>query len=134
MTLLDGKKVVADYLRTHSSITSLNCRVVGKPPEDRSTPWVEVSQINATNQGATTVEHLMNYTLQFSCYVAPSDGHPQARSLARTVRGLIAPGVPVTAGTVTFNAEPFGETELFDPDAEPAREYVVLTANVYMHG
>jgi hypothetical protein len=132
--ILDGKKVVADHLRSHSSISSLNCRVVGKPPDDRSTPWIQVTQINATNQGATTVEHLVNYTLQFSCFVGPNDGHPVARSLAHTVRGIIAPGAPVTAGTVTFTAEPIGETELFDPDSEPAREYVALTANIYMHG
>jgi hypothetical protein len=137
MTLIpDGKRLVADYLRSHSSITALSARVVGKSPEDRSTPWIRVTQIDAQNAAGSLPEHLISYLLQFDCFVAPTEGHPQARTLAHTVRAIFSPpNTPLMAGGATVSGVRFvNEAELTDSNTEPATEYVALTAEAFIHG
>jgi hypothetical protein len=130
----DGKKIIADYLRAHSAVVAQGARVVGKLPDDRETPWVRVTQIDASKEGNSVPEHLINYLLQLDCFVGEGAGQPQARTLARMVRDALDQMPGVHSGATVAAAHFVGMAELLDTTIEPARDYVALTAEVYMHG
>lgn len=129
----DGKKITADYLRVHSAVAALGVRVVGKTPDDRETPWVRVTQVDARNTPGSIPLHLINYMLQLDCFVGEGAGQPQARNLANTVLDALDQMPGVRSGKTVSAAYPVGMTELFSTDFEPARDYVALTAEVLIH-
>ena len=126
-----GEKLVSDYLRARDELEDLDCRVVGKTPEDQSTPWVRVIQINAGQTGM--FDHLVPFTFQFDCYAGEDGGQPQANLLRRTVRAVLPEMVGSHQEGVVTGTEVVGDLRLPDTDLKPARERFVLTVNVWAH-
>jgi hypothetical protein len=121
----DTERIVSDYLRTHADITALSTRIVGKTPDNKSTSWVRVTELSAPQ--VNQPDHLIEAMIQFDCYAGATGGQPEANTLARTVRAVL--GTLPNAG-VRILGGPRG----VDTDLEPARDYKILTALVWVHG
>ena len=135
LTLIpDAEKITGKYLREHPAIIDLDARVVGKPPDSRETPWVQITQLDAPKETGSTPEHLISFMLQFDCYAGADGGQPEAALLGRTVRALLTV-MPEAAheGAVVTQARLLSHARIPDRDIEPARQRVILTADVRMH-
>lgn len=130
--IVDGEKLLSNYLRTHPDVSGLTARLVGKTPDDTSTAWVKVQQLNAQDM-APPLDHLTRFVLQLDCYAGGTGGQPEANRLARVARAAIRdlPGIHAE-GTVT-GVGFTGHARIPDVDFDPPRERVVVTAVVYAH-
>lgn len=130
----DAEKITGKYLREHPALIALDARVVGKPPDERATPWVQTAQLDAPKEAGSRPEHLISFMLQFDCYAGAAGGVPEATLLARTVRALLV-AMPDVAhdGAVVTQVRILGHARVPDTDIEPARQRVILTADVRMH-
>lgn len=134
----DAEKLVGNYLRDYSGI---GARVVGKTPDDKSTAWIRLTQLNAANDPQVTPDYLITYFLQAECYAGETGGQPEAGTIGRMTRraldeaknqtlGTIYPGGSATVTNVRFtNHARIPDTEGF----EPARERHILDVEVTMH-
>jgi len=130
----DAEKFVGEFLRSHPDIVLLDARVAGRLPTAFVKPWVKVQQIDATSRTGS-VEHLINYLLQFDCYAGEGDnGQAQASLLSRTVRSIlhgmqdqVIDGVTVSQVTFTSHAR------IPDEAFEPWRERYIIDAEVTAH-
>lgn len=130
----DAEKIVSRYLRVHPDVSTLGARIVGKSPDRRDTPWVRITQLDASNEPRSRVEHLISFLLQFDCYAGRDGGQPEASMLARTVRAALhampdARHEEAVVTQVTFTSMIRNP----DLDIEPARERVILGAIVRIH-
>lgn len=143
-TIPDAERLVSDYLRmlpelavlVPSPVDAARARIVGQPPrENGDVAWVRVTKLDATATGQLRrEERLVSYMLQFDCYAGSEGGHPQATAIGLAVRAAIV-DVPNRAheGVVVTLATIVGDIRLPDTAYEPARERVVLTADIRMH-
>lgn len=127
------EKIAGDYLRGHPDVAALGARVVGKPPSQTESPWVQLRQLDASDAPTSRAEHLINYLLQADCYAGKEGGQPEAVLLARTVRAALHAMPGVRDGVVITSARFTGMARIPDTDFESARERVVLTATIHAH-
>lgn len=129
----NGPKIVSNYLREHDDLA--DTRFVSKTPESVARSWVKVAQLDAQNSPVSRVEHLINYMLQFDCYASKTGGTPEAWDLSARVRDVLdrMPDEAAIAGVEVTSVEFTSHAEIVDPDLEPARERVALTAEIHMH-
>lgn len=134
--LPDAPAIVGSRLRSHPDVMALDARVAGKLPSSFKKPWVKITQLDATNVTGGDPEHLINFYLQLDCYAGGTDenAQEQASVLGRTTRAVLhdlteqeIDGVVVTQVIFT------GDARIPDEAFEPARERVVLDAEVRMH-
>ena len=132
----DAPSIIGSQLRQHPDVMALEARVAGSIPRSFTKPWVKVTQIDATNVTGGQPEYLINYYLQFDCYAGAQadNAQEQASRLGRTIRAVLhslteqdIEGVVVTHVAFTSDAR------IPDEAFEPARERVVLDAEVRMH-
>lgn len=132
----DAPGIIGALLRQHPEVMALDARVAGKLPASFTKPWVKVTQLDATNVTGGQPEHLINFYLQFDCYAGSTADNAQAEAsrLGRTIRAVLhnlteqdIPEVVVTQVAFT------GDARIPDEAFEPARERVVLDAEVRMH-
>jgi len=129
----DIEKISSDYLRSDAGVVALGARVVGKSPGNTDTPWVRVTQLDATS--THRADHLVNYLLQFDSYAGKTGGQPEANSLGRAVRKALMQMPDAThTGAVVTGVQIIGHARIPDTSIdEPARERVVITAQVWAH-
>lgn len=121
----DLERIASDHLRARS------VRAVGKTPDVRDAAWVRVTQLDASQNGSP--DHLVSFLLQFDCYAGETGGQPEAVQLGRTVRALLG-DLPGVHGTdVVTGVEITTHARVADTDLEPARERVIVTAEIWAH-
>lgn len=132
----DAPAIIGVRLREHPAVIQLGARVAGQIPKSFTQPWVKVTQLDALNVTGGRPEHLISFLLQFDCYAgsAADNAQEQASLLGRTIRAVLhdladqsIDGVVVTEVTFTSDAR------IPDEAFEPARERVVLDADLRMH-
>jgi hypothetical protein len=89
MSVPDAEALVTAYLKDQGSVEDLGARVVGVPPDDKSTPWVQVLQIDYPAVEGHRSEHLLEWLGQLDCYAGKEGGQAEASALARGVREAI---------------------------------------------
>lgn len=137
----DGEKLIGNYLREDARVEAAGARVVGKPPDDKTQPWIMLTQMNA-QADPNTPDYLVTYHLQLDCYAGETGGQPEAKSLSRAAREALAEldGANQTlsdaiGGTAVVSRVGFtGMIRLPDDGFEPARERVILDSRVTLHG
>lgn len=135
-----AEAILTAYLNADSAITALDARVAGATPGSQSRPWVRVTQLDATDDRVSNVEHLIDYLLQFDCYAGKdaTDAHvgqTEALNLAIAVRVALKAAQGTTLDDVVISSVRFtGMPRIPDTDLEPARERYVLTASIHLHG
>lgn len=134
----DGELITGAYLREHADVTALRARVTGKTPDDTdSTPWVRLTQLDAAQQPGARHDHLTTFLFQLDCYASRRgiNGVPRAEAilLARTVRAALVAMPGQRDDAVVTAVRMIGHSRRPDTDMEPARERVILTAQVWMH-
>jgi Protein of unknown function (DUF3168) len=141
-TIPDSEKIVGDYLRTHAAVVATGARITGRTPEDRATPWVRLTQLDASNQVELPVDRLITYLIQLDCYAGAAglDGsqQKQASLVARTVRDALDDlneTNTILGGTAIITRVRFANGPFRSPDTvfEPARERFILDTLVTMH-
>ncbi len=109
--------------------------MVGKTPGSQVEPWVQVTWLSATNAAMLPVDHLTTSLVQLDCYAGKEGGQPEAKLLARTVRAALDVMPDSDFEDIEVTAVRFVGF-LRAPDIEgyePARERVILTAEVTAH-
>jgi hypothetical protein len=134
--ILDAVAIVGDYLRGSEAVAALvGKRVSHKSPDTFEEPWVRITQLDARNEtGNRKVEHLVSYYLQIDCYAGSDNRYAEAFDLAAAVRvaltvmpkASLEGGVATDVGFLSMPAQP-------DMDLKPARERLILDAEVFMH-
>lgn len=126
----DGPAIVTAYLKDQTG-----ARVVGRTPNDISTSWVRVTQLDAAAEPNSRPGYLFRFDLQLDCFAgnALKGAQVEASDLAWAVRNSLEGmkgrhGAGVVTG-VRFGAMP----RIPDDSIEPARERVIVNAHVYMH-
>jgi hypothetical protein len=136
--IVDAKKIVSDYLREHADLVSFPSRVLGNPPSKTDTPWVRVTQMDATDQGSVQIDRLMMFWLQCDCYASKPPGQegggmPEARRLGNTVRATLKSMERQTLdGAVISFVGVRGPKEIPDTSFEEARARTIVEADVYL--
>lgn len=136
--IADAEALIGAWLREHDDIAALDARVAGQTPNSLTRPWIRVTQLAAPDESAGT-EHLIDYMVQLDCY-AGSDatnghtGQAEATLLARTARAVLKATEGSTVDGVVVTRVKFS-THMRAPDTamEPARERVILVAELMMH-
>jgi Protein of unknown function (DUF3168) len=110
-------------------------RIVGTTPNDISTPWVRLTQLDARNEATSRPERLIEFVVQLDCFAGePKEGaQAEASELAREVRATLAEMEGVYGGVTVTDVRFSGMPRIPDTTKEPARERFVLTAHVYAH-
>jgi len=136
--LLDAVAIIGDFLRDQTSVSDIvGERVSHKSPRDGDygEPWVRITQLDASNEtGSRQVEHLVAYYLQLDLYAGAANRYAEAFDLAKAVRGALtgitkaalAEAVATDVGFASMPSVP-------DTDLKPARERVILDAEIFMH-
>lgn len=132
--IVDIEKLVARYLRDNTDVEALGTRVRATTPS-KSTggvadPWVRVRMLDSRR--ITRSNWLINYLVQIDVYAGATGGQPEANLHARTIDAALDampgqhPDGVVTKATTSL-------THLPDGDFEPARERVLITAEITAH-
>ena len=132
----DAPAIIGGRLREHPDVSALDARVAGSIPKSFTKPWVKVTQLDATNVTGGDPEHLMEYYLQFDCYAGgeAANAQEQASRLGRTIRAVLHDLTEQDIDEVVVTRVAFtGDARVPDEAFEPARERVVLDAEVRMH-
>lgn len=135
----DCEALAGAWLREHADIVALDARVAGRTPNSTSRPWIRVIQLDATPVARSRQEHVIDYLLQLDCYAGQqaTDDHvaqAQASLLARTARAVLKALEGTIADTVVVSRVRFtGHLRAPDATLEPARERVILTAELMLH-
>lgn len=125
----DMEKIASSWIRS----TLGDVRVVGKPPGDTATAWVQVVQLDARQADNSPADHLVDFLLQLDCYAGGQGGQPEATLLGRRVRAALH-GLPgVRNGAVVTAARITGDARIPDTTFEPARERRVITTTIWAH-
>jgi hypothetical protein len=133
VSVINIEKLVADYLRAQSAITSSGARMVAKTPDSLVAPWVRITQLDAPNATGAEVEHLIGYMVQLDCYAGEEGGQPEAVNVALAVRRALIALPGTRDGVVVTGTRIVGHIRRPDIDREPARERVILTAEIHAH-
>lgn len=131
----DAERAVSHYLLEDNDVTTLcGRRIVGKTPSTTDEPWVRATWLAAMNDPRIPVDYLTTNMVQLDCYAGKDGGQPEAKLLARTVRASLDAMPAADNDDVEVTAVRFvGMVRLPDTDFEPARERVILTAQVWAH-
>ena len=130
----DVEKITGKYLREHPAIVALNTRIVGKPPDSRTASWVQLVMLDASKESTSRPEHLVSYLLQLDVYAGEDGGQPEAVLLGRTVRAaLVAMPDAQHTDAVCSSVRIVGMIRRADTAMEPARDRVIVTADVGLH-
>lgn len=139
LTLIpDIEAVVGPYLRADTDVTALvdASRILGQAPGTTDDAWVRITQLDARNQ-TEPVDHLILFMVQLDCYASKTglDGSQQkeATLIARTVRASLKAAAGTHDDTVITGVS-VSQSRQPDTDFEPARQRVILTAQVWAHG
>src|SRR4051794_1524364 len=133
----DFEKIIGDYLLGDPGLSGIDARVSSVLPTNFTKPWVRVTQLDAINRTGTSVEHLIEYALQFDCYAGSSatNGRDQASALSRIVRSALKLAEGNQVGDVTISSvDVTSHLRLPDQSFDPWRERYVLDVGVYAHG
>lgn len=136
--IVDGEKLVGDYLREEPALSALiGRRVVGKPPASTDEPWVKQVLLSAPQAPGSQADHLIEHYFQFDCYAGNDGGQPEALLVGRTLREALqeGPGAHDLGVWTATRIEGFGripDPVLKDRSGD-ARERVIVTASVWMH-
>jgi hypothetical protein len=128
----DAEKVVSKYLREHADVVPLGTRFVGKTPDDITSSWVRVTQLDASPPPDSRADHLIRYLLQFDVY-AGAGGQPEANLNTRTIRAALNDMPGLHDDAVVTAVRFAGQLRRPDTDFENARERVILTAQIWAH-
>lgn len=131
--IADLEKIAADYLRAHTAVTALTTRVVSKTPETTAAAWVRTTTLDARDEARSNLDHLITYLLQFDCYAGVTGGKPEASALARTVRAALKDMTGSHDGAVITRVAFTGHIRIPDTALEPARERLIITAQITAH-
>lgn len=137
--LPDVEGIVGGWLIGHSDIAALDVRVASKAPDSMTRAWIRVTLLSADDDPPSSLEHLVEYTLQIDCYagsVSMGDhvGRARASLLARTARAVLkARQATVSDGLVVTRVRFSGNSRLPDTAFEPAMERYVLTVEILAH-
>jgi hypothetical protein len=132
--ILDAEKIIGDYLRAISAVSTLGARVVPKTPSDISKPWIRVTLLDPANAtGTTQTEWLVGYYLQLDCY-AGAGGRPEAFKLAQAARNALV-GLPGTAleEAVATDVEFLSMPRIPDVAFDDDRERYIIDTIVHLH-
>jgi hypothetical protein len=127
------EKIAADYLREHPDIAALCDRVVSKTPDEQAEPWIRYTQLTAGQERGAVADRLVDAMVQFDCYAGAEGGQPEAALLGRTVRAVLQAMPGIRDEVVVSACRILGHARIPDTDFKPARERVVITAEIYMH-
>lgn len=135
----DAEALVGSWLRDHADITALGARVAPRTPNSLTMPWIRVTQLDAPPINRAGFDWAIDYLMQFDCY-AGSDamtahsGQAEASLLARTTRAVLRSVEGSVMGDVAISRVRI-TTHLRSADTamEPARERVILVAQILMH-
>lgn len=135
MIIPDTERAVTHYLLDDTEVAALvGRRVVGKPPSDQSEPFVQVSWLTAAGDPMLSHDYLTASLIQVDCYAGREGGQPEAKLLARTVRAALDVMPAETFDEIDVSAVRFvGFARVADDNFEPARERVIITAEVTAH-
>lgn len=135
----DAEALIGAWLRDHPDITALDARVAGRTPDTLTRPWVRVTQLDATPINRSALDYAIDFTIQLDCYAGSDamsvfNGQAEASLLARTARAVLKAIEGTAADGVTVSRVRFA-THLRAPDTmlEPARERVILVAEILLH-
>lgn len=130
----DIEAITGRWLRQHPSMLAVpDVRIVGQPPSSTTGPWVQIRQLDAQSPTSSRADHLIGYLIQLDCYASRDGGQAQATRLARAVRYALNELPGVRDDAVVCAARTVGMLRAPDTDLEPARERVVLTAEIHAH-
>ena len=131
---VDIERLVARYLRDHPDIEDLGTRVRATTPAKDTggtdLPWVRVRMLDWRR--VTRANWLKNYMVQLDVYAGVTGGQPEANLHALAVDALLEAMPGEHADGVVTKVTTSG-THLPDGDFEPARERVVITAEIVAH-
>ena len=137
LTLIpDGPAIIGSRLREHPDVMALDARVAGTIPKSFTKPWVRITQLDATNVTGGDPEHLIEFYLQLDCYAGneAANAQEQASRLGRTIRAVLHDLTDQEiAGVVVTRVAFSSDARIPDEAFEPARERVVLDAEIRMH-
>ena len=131
--VLNAEKLIAIALRADPALS--DARFVATTPSRTDTPWVRITQLDATDDATSSVERWIEYYLQLDIYAGADGGVPEANNLNRLCRLSLKALQGTTLGTdavvseVRFTSNP----RIPDSDVdEPARERFVLDTTIPM--
>jgi hypothetical protein len=131
--IVDGEKLVSNYLRHRTDVTALQTRIVGKTPNDTDRSWVRVTQLDAAQGQQDIADHLVEFYFQLDCFAGREGGQPEASLLARTIRAALTEIPAEHSEGIATGARINGSARIPDTDFEPARERFTITATVWAH-
>lgn len=132
--IVDIERLVSGYLRAHPDVIALGTRVRSTTPGEQTggvaAPWVRVRMLDSRR--VSRANWLINYMVQLDVYAGATGGQPQANVHALTIDAVLdaMPGEH-TEGVVTKATTALARIP--DGDFEPARERVIITAEIYAH-
>lgn len=125
----DLERIASGWLRDGLD----DVRVVGKPPSEVATPWVQVVQVDAPQEPGSRADHLVPFLMQFDCYAGADGGQPEANALGRLVRARLIALPGMRDGAVVTGVRIVGDTRVPDDTFEPSRERRVITTTIWAH-
>lgn len=126
----DLERLAYVYLDAHPAVVALGTRLVGRTPKDTGGPWVRVTQLDARQQSRPT-DHLTGFMIQFDVYAGNQE---TVWTHARTIRAALADMLDAAHSGATVTGVNFlGMLRNPDLDFDPARERVILTAEIFAH-
>lgn len=135
----DAEALVAGWLRDDVSIEAMDARVASETPKTMQRPWIRVTQLDATDDARSSIEHLLTFMVQLDCYAGEiaTTAHAapaEASLLARRARAVLKDTCgQVLDGVVVSQVRFTGHLRLPDTTMEPARQRVIVTAEVTLH-
>lgn len=138
-TIPDVEALVGAWLREHEDIAAMNARVAGSTPDSMTFPWIRVTRLNAPRIRGATFDHATRFMVQLDCYAgkdatAELKGQPQATALGAAARAVLMSLSGTTIDDVAVSSVDI-TTDMRRPDTtlKPARERVILVAELLMH-
>lgn len=131
----DIEAIVTAYLAADPGVSTITEDILDTTPDSTASPWVRITQLDASPFPGDVADHAIEGYLQFDCYAGSGDeGHAEAAALYRAVRAALRDiHLASHTGAVVNGARIRGAARIPDIDLEPARERFVLTASVYHH-
>jgi hypothetical protein len=137
--VIDGEKLIRDYLEQHPAVAALSVEIVGKTPKDTDEAWVRVTQFDAPR--VVHGRNLIAFYFQLDCYASKRGISGSQQAEAAQIAGAIFDALAELDGanyqadgaTVT-GCDPNMGPRLPDSDLTPARERYASTATVWAHG
>jgi hypothetical protein len=131
----DAEGIVVGYLNGDATVTALGARAGTAAPREFTDARVLVRLLDAADR-SFGMEHLINHLFDFHCYASSvRDGASiESSLLARTVRAALVALRDTTRDDVTItDVRIVGSTRRPDTDFDPARERVILSAEIDLH-